>query len=89
MFGREAVDLLLLAARGGRGGALVLRGEPGIGTTSLLARADVAPTMEWLVENLLVHELKARLADVLLADPILYTLGEIAVRRYRRRVLVN
>jgi hypothetical protein len=45
--------------------------------------------MEWLVENLLVHELKARLGDVLLADPIVYTLDETAVRRYQRRVLVN
>jgi hypothetical protein len=40
-------------------------------------RADVAPTMEWLVETLLVNELKARLDDeTLLADPIVYTLDE-------------
>ena len=53
-------------------------------------RADVSPTIEWLVENLLVDELKARLGrDVLLADPIVYTLDESAINRYERRVLVK
>jgi hypothetical protein len=56
----------------------------------LPGRADVAPTMEWLVENLLVDELKARLGDeVLLAEPIVHTLDEGAVRRCQRRVLVS
>jgi DNA-binding CsgD family transcriptional regulator len=43
MFGRvaerEALDLLLEGARRGQGGAVVLRGEPGIGTTALLEYA--------------------------------------------------
>jgi hypothetical protein len=38
---------------------------------------DVAPTMEWLAEDLLVARLKAQLSpDVLLADPIVYTIDE-------------
>jgi hypothetical protein len=46
--------------------------------------------MEWLVENLLVNELKARLdGNTLLADPIVYTLDEGAMSRYERRVLVR
>ena len=43
LYGREdeqaAVDALLTAAREGRSGALVLRGEPGIGKTALLGHA--------------------------------------------------
>jgi hypothetical protein len=46
--------------------------------------------MEWLAESLLVDALKAQLGDeVLLADPIVYTLDQGAVARYQRRVLVN
>jgi hypothetical protein len=64
--------------------------ELGEGTWLVRGRADVAPTMEWLVENLLVNELKARLDDeTLLADPIVYTLDEGAISRYERRVLVR
>ncbi|MFB7933321.1 AAA family ATPase [Streptomyces sp. NPDC056039] len=37
-------DALLRAAREGRGGALVLRGEPGIGKSALLRRLDEAAT---------------------------------------------
>lgn len=36
---RESISGLITAARAGRGGALVLRGEPGIGKTELLAQA--------------------------------------------------
>src|SRR3954466_7814034 len=36
---REQIDGLLTAARGGRSGALVLRGEAGIGKSALLAYA--------------------------------------------------
>src|SRR5919201_6303430 len=43
LVGREAeqqsLDALLCGARNGRGAALVLRGEPGIGKTTLLAHA--------------------------------------------------
>jgi small-conductance mechanosensitive channel len=64
--------------------------ELGEGAWLVRGRADVAPTMEWLVESLLVDELRARLGeDLLLADPIVYTLDETAVTRYQRRVLVS
>jgi hypothetical protein len=64
--------------------------ELGEGTWLVRGRADVPPTMEWLAENLLVDALKAQLGDeVLLADPIVYTLDQGAVARYQRRVLVN
>jgi hypothetical protein len=64
--------------------------ELGEGTWLVRGRADVAPTMEWLVEDLLVNPLKARLdGDTLLADPIVYTLDEGAISRYERRGLVR
>jgi hypothetical protein len=64
--------------------------ELGEGTCLVRGRADVPPTMEWLAENLLVDALKAQLPDdVLLANPIVYTLDQGAVARYQRRVLVN
>jgi hypothetical protein len=59
------------------------------GTWLLRGRADVAPTLEWLAEVFLVEHLKARASDVLLADPIVYTLDEDALTRYERRVLVS
>jgi DNA-binding CsgD family transcriptional regulator len=36
---REALDRLLRAARGGRGGVMVVRGDPGVGKTALLEYA--------------------------------------------------
>ncbi|HTJ34837.1 MAG TPA: AAA family ATPase [Dactylosporangium sp.] len=36
----DALDELIAGARSGRSGALVLRGEPGIGKTALLDRLD-------------------------------------------------
>jgi len=63
--------------------------ELGEGTWLVRGRADVAPTMEWLAESFLVEELKARAKDVLLTDPIVYTLDEDALSRYERRVLVK
>ncbi len=64
--------------------------ELGEETWLVRGRADVPPTMEWLAENLLVDALKAQLPDdVLLANPIVYTLDQGAVARYQRRVLVN
>ncbi|WP_186762715.1 helix-turn-helix transcriptional regulator [Lentzea tibetensis] len=43
---QEELDALLTTARSGRGGALVLRGEPGIGKTTLLRwAAERAPEM--------------------------------------------
>jgi hypothetical protein len=51
---------------------------------------DVAPTMEWLAEDLLVGALKAQLHnESLLAEPIVYTLDEGTLSRYERRVLIK
>lgn len=64
--------------------------ELGEGTWLVRGQADVAPTMEWLAEGLLVGALKAQLrSDSLLADPIVYTLDEGTLSRYERRVLVR
>jgi len=64
--------------------------ELGEGTWLVRGHADVAPTMEWLAEGLLVGALKAQLRnDSLLADPIVYTLDEGTLSRYERRVLVR
>jgi hypothetical protein len=53
-------------------------------------RADVAPTMEWLAEGLLVRRLTSQLApEALLAEPIVYTIDEATLARYARRVLVR
>jgi small conductance mechanosensitive channel len=66
---------------------VVERRELGESTTLVLARADVPPTMEWLAEEYLVKALEARLDGVLRAVPLVYTLDDGAVRRYRRTVL--
>jgi small conductance mechanosensitive channel len=64
--------------------------ELGEGTWLVRGRADVAPTMEWLAEGLLVAALKAQLrSESLLADPIVYTIDEGTLSRYERRVLVR
>jgi hypothetical protein len=64
--------------------------ELGEGTWLVRGEADVAPTMEWLAEGLLVGRLKAQLSpESLLADPIVYTLDEGTLSRYQRRVLVR
>ena len=64
--------------------------ELGEGTWLVRGHADVAPTMEWLAEGLLVGTLKSQLrSESLLAEPIVYTLDEGALSRYARRVLVR
>ena len=64
--------------------------ELGEGAWLVRGQADVAPTMEWLAEGLLVAALKAQLrSESLLAEPIVYTLDEGALSRYERRVLVR
>jgi len=64
--------------------------ELGEGTWLVRGQADVAPTMEWLAESLLVGRLKASLsADALLAEPTVYTIDEGTFSRYQRRVLVR
>ena len=52
-------------------------------------QADVSPRMEWLAEEYLVAQLKDRLRDELIADPLAMALDEAAVRRYRRTVVVR
>jgi moderate conductance mechanosensitive channel len=60
------------------------------GTWLVRGVVDVAPTMEWLAEDLLVGALKAQLrSDVLLSDPLVYTLDEGTLSRYERRVLIK
>jgi small-conductance mechanosensitive channel len=64
--------------------------ELGEETWLVRVRADVAPTMEWLAEDFLRTAIKSRLSsDVLLAEPIIYTLDEGTLTRYERRVLVR
>ena len=64
--------------------------ELGEDTWLVRGRADVAPTMEWLAEDFLRTALKSRLReDLLLVEPIIYTLDEGAMSRYERRVLVR
>jgi small conductance mechanosensitive channel len=64
--------------------------ELGDGVWLVRGRADVAPTMEWLAEDLLVRRLASQMSpDVLLADPIVYTLDDVTLARYERRVLVR
>jgi hypothetical protein len=64
--------------------------ELGDGVWLVRGRADVAPTMEWLAEDLLVRRLRSQLpAEVLLAEPIVYTIDEVTLSRYERRVLVR
>jgi moderate conductance mechanosensitive channel len=69
---------------------LVEERELGDDTWLTRGQVDVAPTMEWLAEELLVARLKAQIPpDVLLSDPIVYTIDEGALARYERRVLVR
>jgi small conductance mechanosensitive channel len=64
--------------------------ELGDGVWLVRGRADVAPTMEWLAEGLLVRRLTSQLApEALLAEPIVYTIDEATLARYARRVLVR
>ena len=52
-------------------------------------QADVPPSMEWLAEEYLVSQLRDRLHEELIADPIAMALDEAAVSRYRRTVVVR
>jgi small-conductance mechanosensitive channel len=64
--------------------------ENGDGVWLVRGRVDVAPTMEWLAEHLLVGLLKSQIqGDVLLSEPIVYTLDEAALSRYERRLLMR
>jgi hypothetical protein len=64
--------------------------ELGDGVWLVRGRADVAPTMEWLAEELLARRLVSQLPpETLLAEPIVYTLDEATLAKYARRVLVR
>ena len=52
-------------------------------------QADVPPSMEWLAEEYLVSQLRDRLHEELIADPIAMALDEAAVSRYRLTVVVR
>jgi hypothetical protein len=52
-------------------------------------RAEVPPTMEWLVETYLAGALRSGLGDGLVVEPLVYTLDEAAIRRYERTVLLR
>jgi hypothetical protein len=58
------------------------------GVTLVRIRADVPPTMEWLVEQFLAKLLASQLQDSLVTEPLVYTLDEDAIRRYERTVVL-
>jgi hypothetical protein len=57
------------------------------GLTLVRIRADVPPTLEWLVEHFLARVLSTRLGESLAAEPLVYTRDEAAIRRYERTVV--
>ncbi|MEU3492744.1 AAA family ATPase [Kitasatospora cineracea] len=73
---RAAVDRLLAAAGGGRAGALVLRGEPGIGKSALLDAAASAAA-GWRVLRAAGVESEARLPHAVLSQLLAPALGEL------------
>ncbi len=77
------IDLLLGAARDGRGGALVVRGEPGIGKTALLGQAAASGADMRIVRTRGV-ESEASLAFAGLADlltPLIAHLTDLPERQ--------
>ncbi|MEV7213120.1 AAA family ATPase [Kitasatospora cineracea] len=73
---RAAVDRLLAAAGEGRAGALVLRGEPGIGKSALLDAAAGAAA-GWRVLRAAGVESEARLPHAVLSQLLAPVLGEL------------
>ncbi|WP_033213033.1 helix-turn-helix transcriptional regulator [Kitasatospora phosalacinea] len=73
---RAAVDRLLAAATGGRAGALVLRGEPGIGKSALLDAVAGAAT-GWRVLRAAGVESEASLPYAVLSQLLAPVLGEL------------
>ncbi|RPE35315.1 helix-turn-helix transcriptional regulator [Kitasatospora cineracea] len=73
---RAAVDRLLAAAGEGRAGALVLRGEPGIGKSALLDAAAGAAA-GWRVLRAAGVESEARLPHAVLSQLLAPALGEL------------
>jgi predicted ATPase len=75
----ERLDALLDGARAGRGGALVVRGDPGIGKTTLLDALAERADGECVVLRARGVETEAELAFSALADLLGPVLGERAV----------
>lgn len=65
------------------------RKEVGDGLWLVRLRAEVPPTMEWLVETYLAGALRSGLGGALVVEPLVYTLDEAAIRRYERTVLMR
>jgi hypothetical protein len=59
------------------------RRDLGGGLVALRLRAEVAPSLEWLVEDFLVGTLTARAGDLLVAPPIVFSLDSGVVERYQ------
>lgn len=77
------------AARFLRTPSIVEERELSHGRSLVRLRADVPPTMEWLVEDFFVKVISTRLGEALAIEPVVYTLDEDAVRRYERTVLLG
>jgi small conductance mechanosensitive channel len=92
---RDAIDAVGRRAPVGearflRAPHVVEQRELGEGVWLVRGHADVAPTMEWLAEDLLVRRLTAQLdAEKLHGEPIVYTLDEGTLSRYERRVVIR
>ena len=59
------------------------RREVGDGLTAVLVRAEVAPSLEWLVERFLVETLAARTGELLASPPLVVSLDQRVVERYQ------
>jgi small conductance mechanosensitive channel len=68
---------------------VIERRELGNGLWLVRVEAAVPPTLEWLAEELFPEALARRAGDALLTEPIVYTIDEATLRRYRARVLVR
>ena len=59
------------------------RRDIGGGLTAMRVVAEVAPTLEWLVDDYLVTALRARAGDLLATEPIVVDLDAASVERYQ------
>jgi len=59
------------------------RRDLGGGLVAMRLRAEVAPSLEWLVDRFLVETLKARAGDLLATEPIVFSLDSGVVERYQ------
>jgi moderate conductance mechanosensitive channel len=59
------------------------RRDLGGGMFALRLRAEVAPSLEWLVEEFLVNAVAARAGDLLVAPPMVFSLDSGVVERYQ------